>query len=183
VKTYSEIPRRSLTKEQLCIFFGDSYKLVDRMLWASRYTDDPWLELTSNKEGSPGKNIRVTTESAEKAHERLRRGEEPPLMPSERKRHRKLRRLVRNSEDLDVTIGNLLEMARALPPRVSSVTLNPLKRSIVLHFPKGAGQYCRMALAKPTQQRRILTVTFAKNASTPGPLDNMPLPLEEDGDC
>jgi hypothetical protein len=59
-----------------------SPSLVDRMLWATRYTDDPWLEIVLNREGSCNAQTLIYSGSLDLAVERLRRGEEPPHLPS-----------------------------------------------------------------------------------------------------
>lgn len=58
-----------------------SPSLVDRMLWATRYTDDPWLEIVLNREGSCNAQTLIYSGSLDVAVERLRRGEEPPQLP------------------------------------------------------------------------------------------------------
>lgn len=55
---------------------------MDRMLWATRYTDDPWLEIVLNREGSCNAQTLIYSGSLDLAVERLRRGEEPPHLPS-----------------------------------------------------------------------------------------------------
>lgn len=59
-----------------------SPSLVNRMLWATRYTDDPWLEIVLNREGSCNAQTLIYSGSLDLAVERLRRGEEPPHIPS-----------------------------------------------------------------------------------------------------
>ena len=58
-----------------------SPSLVDRMLWATRHTDDPWLEIVLNGEGSCNAQTLIYSGSLDLAVERLRRGEEPPRIP------------------------------------------------------------------------------------------------------
>lgn len=69
----------ALTKKQAIAVLG-SAKLVDRMLWATRYANDRWFVLIRE-----GRDLLVATESVESAYTRLVTGEQPPLMPSERK--------------------------------------------------------------------------------------------------
>lgn len=87
-------PRSSITNSD-CILppvvdkkFARRYltspSLVDRMLWATRYTDDPWLEIVLNREGSCNAQTLIYSGSLDVAVERLRRGEEPPRLPSKR---------------------------------------------------------------------------------------------------
>lgn len=59
-----------------------SPSLVDRMLWATRHTDDQWLEIVVNREGSCNAKTLIYSGSLDLAVERLRRGEEPPHIPS-----------------------------------------------------------------------------------------------------
>lgn len=69
----------ALTKKQIIAVLG-SAKLVDRMLWATRYVGAGWLIIIRE-----GRDLLVATESVEAAYSRLVGGESPPLMPSERK--------------------------------------------------------------------------------------------------
>ena len=50
------------------------------MLWASRYAGDQWLVIVRS-----GRDLLIDTASVEAAYERLLNGEQPPLMPSERR--------------------------------------------------------------------------------------------------
>lgn len=70
----------ALTKKQAVTALGSS-KLVARMLWASRHTRDEWLVVVR-----PGRDLLIDTVSVETAYERLLRGEQPPLMPCERRK-------------------------------------------------------------------------------------------------
>jgi len=69
----------ALTKKQIIAVLG-SAKLVDRMLWATRYVGENWFTIIRE-----GRDLLVATESVEAAYVRLVSGELPPLMPSERK--------------------------------------------------------------------------------------------------
>jgi hypothetical protein len=69
----------ALTKRQAVCALGSS-KLVARMLWASRYAGDPWLVIVRS-----GRDLLIDTASVEAAYGRLLDGEQPPLMPSERR--------------------------------------------------------------------------------------------------
>lgn len=69
----------ALTKKQIIAVLG-SGKLVDRMLWATRYAQGKWFLIIRE-----GRDLLVATESVETAYSRLIGGELPPLMPSERK--------------------------------------------------------------------------------------------------
>ncbi len=85
-------PRSSVTKSSFILpavvdkKFARQYltspSLVDRMLWATRHTDDPWLEIVLNREGSCNAQTLVYRPSLDLAVERLRRGEEPPHIPA-----------------------------------------------------------------------------------------------------
>lgn len=87
MKTKSSLQRVSidgmrplaLTKKQIIAVLG-SAKLVDRMLWATRYAGGRWFAIIRE-----GRDLLVATESVEVAYVRLAGGELPPLMPSERK--------------------------------------------------------------------------------------------------
>jgi hypothetical protein len=69
----------ALTKRQAITALGSS-KLVARMLWASRYSGVQWLVIMRL-----GRDLLIDTASVEAAYERLLGGEQPPLMPSERR--------------------------------------------------------------------------------------------------
>ena len=71
----------ALNKKQAVAALGSS-KLVARMLWASRYAEDQWLILVRQ-----GRDLLIDTASVESAYKRLLQGEQPPLMPSERRAH------------------------------------------------------------------------------------------------
>lgn len=65
-----------------------SPKLVQRLVWSMRHgpSEDQWLK--AFREGAPGRELLVTTDSFERAIERLAAGEQPPLLPSELRRSR-----------------------------------------------------------------------------------------------
>jgi hypothetical protein len=69
----------ALTKRQAVCALGSS-KVVARMLWASRHTGDEWLIIVRS-----GRDLLIDTASVEAAYGRLLNGEQPPLMPSERR--------------------------------------------------------------------------------------------------
>lgn len=74
-----------ISKQRAVDYLDGEHKLVDRMLWASRnQPHDPWIVIVRNKSGRPGQAVKIDTASFEAAYRRLLRGEEPPLMPSER---------------------------------------------------------------------------------------------------
>jgi hypothetical protein len=55
------------------------------MLWASRNTSDPWVEIVIGQEGKPGEDVVIDLNSLKNAYRRLRAGERPPRLPSEAK--------------------------------------------------------------------------------------------------
>jgi len=63
-----------------------SPKLIQRMIYSSAHKTDVnrWLEVI--RKGKPGCPLLVSFESFQAACERIRRGEIPPPLPSERKR-------------------------------------------------------------------------------------------------
>ena len=73
----------ALTKRQAILALGSS-KLVQRMLHSVRHHTEerPWLSLV--REGAQGVRVLIDTRSLEEAFERLKEGEAPPLMPSEK---------------------------------------------------------------------------------------------------
>jgi hypothetical protein len=72
----------ALNKKQAVAALGSS-KLVARMLWASRYA---WRSV-ANFRFRQGRDLLIDTASVESAYKRLLQGEQPPLMPSERRAH------------------------------------------------------------------------------------------------
>lgn len=78
--SFAGIRPLALTKKQAVFALGSS-KLVARMLWASRHAGDRWLTIVRQ-----GRDLLIDTESVELAYERLLGGEQPPLMPCERRR-------------------------------------------------------------------------------------------------
>jgi hypothetical protein len=90
MKHHSSIPEplnhsllpRALKKRAAAQYLGGSIKLIDRMLFATRHGEH-WVDIVSNIEGTPGRDVLIDRESLDAAYERLRNGEEPPLRPSE----------------------------------------------------------------------------------------------------
>lgn len=75
------VPRRRAIE-----FFGGETKLIARMLWCAHHQpDDPWLLVVRNRERRPGQSLQIDTASLEAAYLRVVAGEEPPLLPSERR--------------------------------------------------------------------------------------------------
>ena len=71
----------ALVDKKFARHYLTSPSLVDRMLWATRHTNDPWLEIVLNSEGSCNAQTLIYSGSLDLAVERLRRGEEPPRIP------------------------------------------------------------------------------------------------------
>lgn len=69
------IPPFLVTRRTLDQLFG-SPRLVQRMIASS------WLEVV--RQGGPGRKTLFSFESSQRAFERLKAGEEPPLLPCER---------------------------------------------------------------------------------------------------
>lgn len=65
-------------KELAAEYLGQSTALVDRMLWATRHTDDKWLEIVANQAGDPKQRTWISTRSVERAAVRMAKGESPP---------------------------------------------------------------------------------------------------------
>lgn len=80
----------AITKRQAAQALGNKRTLLERMIWAVRNQPrdrNPWLVIVSNRNGRPGEELTLDTESVERAYARLLAGEEPPRIP--RKRHRR----------------------------------------------------------------------------------------------
>jgi hypothetical protein len=79
VVSFAGVRPLALTKRQAVCALGSS-KLVARMPWASRHAGDQWLIIVRS-----GRDLLIDTASVEAAYGRLLSGEQPPLMPSERR--------------------------------------------------------------------------------------------------
>lgn len=78
-----------VTRRRAIEFLGGDVKLVARMLWCAQHQpDDPWLIVVRNRQRRPGQCIHIDTASLEAAYLRIASGEEPPLLPSERRGER-----------------------------------------------------------------------------------------------
>jgi len=77
--------RAVITKKELIELLGGSKKYVDRMIRASR-DGDPWLEFVGNRKVKGSTRLLIDIKSVERVLERIKRGETPPPMPSERKK-------------------------------------------------------------------------------------------------
>lgn len=75
-----------ICKQRAVDYLDGERKLVDRMLWAARnQPHDPWIVIVRNKKGRPGQAVKIDAASFEAAYCRLLAGDEPPLLPSERR--------------------------------------------------------------------------------------------------
>ena len=73
----------AVTKKQAAIALG-SIKTLQRLLWCARHQpQDPWVKIV--REGKPGTECLIDTASLEAAYGRIYHGENPPLMPSEKR--------------------------------------------------------------------------------------------------
>jgi hypothetical protein len=154
----------ALNRKRLKQIFGERPKLVARMLHASR-NGDLWLDFVTNKEGIPGSEVTVTTESAEWALERLKQGEEPPLLPSERARktasHRKqLKRYLPKVPLPPPTPDDLTPFLCALPSGLIRLTVNPETGTLNLEYDNGLQQFIRLRKNAPP-----LTISFVPSSS------------------
>lgn len=81
-----------INKRTLVTVFGGASKIIDRLLHAARYAPElGWLVVP--RFGKPGVECLIDTASAESAYRRFMAGEEPPLLPSERKSKAKFQNL------------------------------------------------------------------------------------------
>ena len=73
----------ALRKEDMLLLLP-APRLIQRLLaTADLPPEERWLVLA--RKGKPGCGLLVDTQSFELAYERIRRGEQPPLLPSERR--------------------------------------------------------------------------------------------------
>jgi len=151
-------PRAFLLKSELVEFLGGWPKVVDRMLHATR-NGKPWLEIVSNRSGASGAEVRVTADSVAQAIERLRRGEEPPLMPSEQKNSGIAPTPKRPGNTPDKMIAGLLRAADLLPSDVISATFYQNLKMITLKWANGDYQHVRR-ITKRGRNTRVITVCF-----------------------
>ncbi len=156
----------ALNLKRLKQIFGERPKLVARMLHATR-NGDPWLVFVTNKEGNPGKEVTVSTESAELAAERLKQGEEPPLLPSEKARktdsqRKQLKRRLPKISAAPPTPGDLTPFICALPPGLIRLTVNPEVGMLNLDYDNGLQQYIRLRKNAPPLTISFLPVSSAQ---------------------
>jgi len=154
-----------LTKAQLVKIFANSPKRVDRMLAATR-SGDPWLEFFSNKEGLPGKTTAVTTRSAQLALNRILAGEEPPLMPSERKGRMPPLRHARSGNEEERLAEQAFKFLRILPQGVKKLDLDRRLGLVLAHFEDGSTSVIRKTKPQPGRRSEFSAVTFQAQQGT-----------------
>lgn len=144
-KDFGGEQREVITKRELITLLGGAAKYVDRMLRATR-DGDPWLELVGNKSGKGGARVRIDYESAGRALERLKRGELPPLMPSELKLPVKKVKTRKGAPDKQ---GEALIRAFDLLPRgAEAVSFNLTLRTLMVCWRNGERQWFRLQREK-----------------------------------
>lgn len=185
--------RAFLLKSEVIELLGDWPKVVDRMLHASR-NGKPWLKIVSNQSGNSGSEVRVTAESVAKAIERLSQGEEPPLLPSERRqsatnkshdvhlttiqeeRQCTTRETKHPGRIPDKSAANLLRAADLLPAGVTAVTFHQKLKLISVHWTNGDHEYIRR-VSKRGRNTRVISVRFD---TSPNNIPILPANLESD---
>lgn len=160
----------TLSKSELVAII-DSPKFVDRMLHATR-NGDPWLKFVTNHRGTAGKRTRVTTGSAQTALRRLMAGEEPPLMPSERKG----RFRTTGKRPVEISISEkiaeqLIKIANVMPHEVSRVVVNPGTKGVSIEFSDGRFAVLKQLRRAPGKRMSFRMVTFISPSPTVDPLD------------
>jgi hypothetical protein len=160
--------REFLLKSEVVELLGNWPKVVDRMLHATR-DGVPWLEIVSNRSGTSGAEVRVTAESVSRAVERLRRGEVPPLMPSEKKAACPSPATKATGKIPDKTMSALLRAGDLLPPGITSATFNQQMKFVVLQWENGIYQFIRR-ITKPGRNTRVSTVSFDCTPDKPSPI-------------
>jgi hypothetical protein len=152
--------RAVITKSEFVKLLGGSSKYVDRMLHATRY-GEPWLELVGNKTGKGGARVLIDCESAERAIERLKRGEIPPLMPSESKKPVKKIKTQRGVPDKQGEA--LIRAFDLLPKGAEAISFNLALRIFTVRWKNGETQWFRLNREKGrgTTLRDIPFLPFA----------------------
>jgi len=138
------------------------------MLHATR-NGSPWLEIVSNRSGASGAEVRVTAESVSQAIERLRCGEDPPLMPSEKKAPKLSSSKKTLGKIPDKTMSALLRAGDLLPSGISSATFNQQLKFVTLQWCNGDYQHIRK-VTKPGRNTRVITVSFDCQPGKPSPI-------------
>jgi hypothetical protein len=137
-KDFGGEQRAVITKREFIKLLGGSSKYVDRMLHATR-NGEPWLELVGNKSGKGGARVLIDCESVEWALKRLRRGEVPPLMPSELRppvEKVKTRKGAPNRQG-----EALIKAFDLLPKDAESVAFNLTLRAFTVYWKNGDSQW------------------------------------------
>jgi len=164
----AEIERVFLLKSEVIDIFGAWPKVVDRMLHATR-NGLPWLEIVSNRSGASGAEVRVTAKSVCEAVERLRGGEVPPLMPSEKKIANSLSLKKAPGKISDKALSALLRAGDLLPSGLSSATFNQQLKIVTLQWSNGNYQLIRKVTRRGRNTRMIL-VCFDCRPGKPSPI-------------
>lgn len=79
-----DLEPQALDKKGVLKYSGFGPKIFGRMIAATR-AGDMWLEFVANHEGRPGKRTLFSVASVRMALSRLKAGEEPPLLPCEKR--------------------------------------------------------------------------------------------------
>ena len=162
-RKFGDEERAAITKAEFIRWLGGSSKLVDRMLYASRH-GDPWVEIVSNRKGKGGARVTIDYVSAQKALERLKIGDAPPLMPSERAKAPVA--LVRGDKGTPTKQGSALMAALGLiPMQADSVTFYPRKKVFEVRWQNGEFQWFSVSSSRG-RRSKLYHVTFRPPSST-----------------
>lgn len=159
LRKFGDEVRAVISKAEFTKWLGGSRKIVDRMLHASRY-GDPWLEIVGNRKGKGGARVMIDYESAQRAYERLKNGETPPLMPSERAKAPVA--LVRGDKDKGTPTkqGSALMAALALTPmQAEEVTFYPRRKMFAVQWQNGEYQWFRVSSGRG-RMSKLFDITF-----------------------
>lgn len=158
-----------ISKKEVIDLFGGQGTLVQRMLEATR-CGDHWFTIVANATGKGGRTM-IDRESAEKAYERIKNGETPPLMRSERQRKAPTTKKVQLDKD---GIANkqghaLTEALKLLPKGAEQVVFRPNDKSFSVNWADGEFQWFRV-YAERGKKRRLREISF----NPPGDRKNKP---------
>mgnify|MGYP003584719472 CR=1 FL=1 len=149
--------RATISKAEFIRWLGNSPKIVDRMLHATR-SGDPWVEIVGNRQGKGGARTMVDYESAQRAYKRWAGGEQPPLMPSERTK--KAPPPLVGGKGTPTKQGETLMAALALTPlEADSVTFYPKKKMFGVQWSNGNYQWFRVSSGRG-RRSKLYHVTF-----------------------
>ena len=154
--------RAFITKKELIELLSGSAKYADRMIRASR-DGDPWLELVGNRNIKGSTRPLFDIKSVDRAMERIRRGETPPLMPSERKKP--TRTVSTKKGGIPNKQGEALIRAfDHLPKGAASVSFNLDLKSFLVTWQNGEHQWFGMRRSKgrPTTLSHLEFLSSAK---------------------